>query len=140
MRHSILVFFILFFASHAYADSPYAKLFLSMAQKESYRNPDTRNASEDAVGYLQIRPVMVDDVNRILGHHEFDYSDRWDVDASYRMFVIFMDYYGSIYQRNTGNPPTDEIRARMWNGGPKGYAKKSTISYWRDVERIMDGN
>jgi len=33
---------------------------------------------------------------------------------------------------------TDEQRARLWNGGPDGMLKQSTVGYWRDVEWRME--
>ena len=29
---------------------------------------------------------------------------------------------------------TDEQKARVWNGGPRGMSKKATERYWRKVE------
>ena len=44
---------------------------------ESCNNDSAYRASEDAVGCLQIRKCMVDDVNRILKKQKFTYNDRW---------------------------------------------------------------
>ena len=41
-----------------------------------------------------------------------------------------------IIRQNTDNP-TDEILARNWNGGWKGYKKKSTLKYWNKVRKEL---
>ena len=33
-------------------------------------------------------------------------------------------------EKETGKKPTDEVLARIWNGGPRGWKKKSTRKYW----------
>jgi len=94
------------------------------------RNNDSAYASgEDAVGCLQIRKCMVDDVNRILKRKKsnisFTYNDRWSRKKSIEMFNIFITYY---------NLNTAEEMARGWNGGPKGMNKTTTLRYWSKVE------
>ena len=32
---------------------------------------------------------------------------------------------------------TDEVIARCWNGGPKGYKRNSTVDYWNKVNRLL---
>jgi hypothetical protein len=32
---------------------------------------------------------------------------------------------------------TDEQKARIWNGGPGGMRKKTTLAYWRKVQEAM---
>ena len=94
------------------------------------RNNDSAYASgEDAVGCLQIRKCMVDDVNRILSRKKsnirFTYDDRWSRKKSIEMFNIFITYY---------NLNTAEEMARGWNGGPRGINKTTTLEYWGKVE------
>ena len=79
---------------------------------------------EDAVGVLQIRKTMVDDVNRILKRqkkdHRFTYDDRWCRNKSIQMFDIYVMHYGLS---------TAEEVARCWNGGPRGMDKEATVYY-----------
>lgn len=86
------------------------------------------NKREDAVGVLQIRPIMLREVNRLLGYDKYNLKDRWSKAKSIEMFEII--------RQNTPNP-TDEILARNWNGGWKGYKKKSTIKYWDKVRKEL---
>jgi hypothetical protein len=109
------------------------EIVLGMIQVESNGNDDAYNESEDAVGCLQIRPIMVREVNRILKmkgeEYRFKMKDRWDREKSLEMFWIWRDYH---------HPDSDyEIIARNWNGGPNGYKKKSTERYWEKVNRCL---
>jgi len=110
------------------------EIVLGMIQVESNGNDEAYNESEDAVGCLQIRPIMVREVNRILKmkgeEYRFKMKDRWDREKSLEMFWIWRDYH---------HPDSDyEIIARNWNGGPNGYKKKSTERYWEKVNRCLE--
>ena len=83
------------------------------------------NAGEDAVGVLQIRPIMMREVNRLLGYNKYTLKDRWSKSKSIEMF--------NVIKAHTTNP-TNERLARNWNGGWKGYKKKSTLKYWNKVK------
>jgi hypothetical protein len=100
---------------------------------ESSYNDSAYRASEDAVGCLQIRKTMVDDVNRILKRrgslNRFTYSSRWHRDSSLQMFEIYCDHYNLI---------TPEEIARCWNGGPRGINNPATVGYWEKVKDKMN--
>jgi len=85
---------------------------------------------ENAVGILQIRPIMVNEVNRLLRKQKikkrYCNKDRWSKTKSIEMFNIVKDYY----YKDSSN----EVIARCWNGGRKGYERKSTINYWEKVK------
>ena len=91
---------------------------------------------EDAVGVLQIRPIMVKEVNRILrlqgSSHIFTLEDRWSKDKSIDMFNVVANYYHET--------SSYEKIARCWNGGPKGLQKKQTEKYWRKVQKRLNQN
>ena len=96
---------------------------------ESSGRDSAYNVSEDAVGCLQIRQCMVDDINRILKRQNsslsYTYEDRWNRNKSIEMFNIFVDYY---------NLTSPEEIARCWNGGPRGIDNPYTLGYWNKVE------
>ena len=83
------------------------------------------NAKEDAVGVLQIRPIMMREVNRLLKENKYTLDDRWSKSKSIEMF--------NVIKQHTLNP-TNERLARNWNGGWNGYKKKSTLKYWQKVK------
>jgi hypothetical protein len=99
-----------------------------------------------AIGCLQIHPIMVDECNRIL-HRKFgplketDFRftlkhRQWE-STSRNMAICYLRYWGSHYKQKHGKEPTYEVYARLWNGGPKGYAKPATEAYWRKVKAAM---
>ena len=98
---------------------------------ESSGNDSAYNASEDAVGCLQIRKTMVDDINRILKNKIYTYSDRWNRTKSIEMLKIYCNHY---------NLNTPEQIARCWNGGPRGFVKPQTANYWSRVKNKMEEN
>jgi hypothetical protein len=100
---------------------------------ESSDNDSAYHSGEDAVGCLQIRQCMVNDVNRILKRQgidkRFTYFDRWNRNKSIEMFNIYVDYY---------NLTTAEEIARCWNGGPRGANNLNTVGYWNKVKSELD--
>ena len=100
---------------------------------ESSNNDSAYHSGEDAVGCLQIRQCMVDDVNRILKRkglsRRYEYSDRWERNLSIEMFNIYVNYYGL--------EGAEEI-ARCWNGGPRGSNKPTTVYYWNKVKSELE--
>jgi len=91
---------------------------------------------EDAVGVLQIRPIMLKEVNIVLSMSGSDLvytlDDRWDREKSIEMFKIIVNHYHET--------STYEKIARCWNGGPKGLQKKQTEKYWRKVQKRLNYN
>ena len=95
---------------------------------ESRGNIKAHNVSEDAVGCLQIRPIMLREVNRLLGYNKYKLADRWNKSKSIEMF--------NVIKEHTTNP-TNEKLARNWNGGWNGYKKESTLKYWHKVKQQL---
>ena len=95
---------------------------------------DRHLVGNEAVGALQIRPIMVREVNRILkiqGKTErFDLKDRFDRNESIRMFMVWKNYH------HKDSEP--EVIARNWNGGPKGYKLNRTVKYWNKIEKQLN--
>ena len=108
-------------------------LLSAIIHVESGNNDSAYNSYEDAVGCLQIRKCMVDDVNRILCKQKsdlrFTYDDRWLRDKSIKIFDVYCKYYGLT---------TAEEIARCWNGGPRGMSKPLTATYWKKVQENLD--
>ncbi len=75
---------------------------------------------------------MLREVNRILRRQKsdkrFSLEDRWDCGLSKEMFYIWRNYHHE--------DSSDEVIARNWNGGPRGWKKKSTLKYWNKVKSI----
>jgi hypothetical protein len=88
---------------------------------------------EPSIGVLQIRPIMVREVNRILKlkgtEYRYKLKDRWDKEKSIEMFLIWKEFHHS-------DSNYEEI-ARSWNGGTKGPKNPRTYNYWKKVENQL---
>ena len=87
----------------------------------------------EAVGALQIRPIMVREVNRILkiqkSDKRFKLKDRFDREKTLEMFTIWKNFH---------HKDSDfEKIARNWNGGPRGYSNPRTEKYWAKVQKEL---
>jgi len=109
------------------------ELINALIQVESQGNDSAIgdvNLGEPSIGVLQIRPIMVREVNRILklkrSKIRFKRADRFSREKSIQMFVIWKEFHH--------NDSEFETIARNWNGGPKGYKRNSTLHYWKKVE------
>lgn len=95
-----------------------------------------RHLGEPSVGVLQIRPIMVREVNRICKKkslkERFTLKDRFDREKSIHMFMIWKKYY---HKNNNF-----EAIARSWNGGPRWKKIKHTENYWAKVEKQLNLN
>jgi len=97
----------------------------AIALQESSGDSTMLNKVEDAVGYLQIRKIMVREVNRLTGSH-YTYEDRWSKTKSIDLFIKYNEVV---------NPEWDlEKACRLWNGGLSGMRKESTKWYYREVK------
>jgi len=87
-----------------------------------------------SIGCLQIRPIMVREVNRILkvlgNTTRFKNKDRWSRKKSIQMFYIWKNFHHK--------ESTNEKIARNWNGGPRGYKRKRTLQYWEKVQKKLN--
>ena len=95
---------------------------------------DRHLVGNEAVGALQIRPIMVREVNRILKIQKsdklFTLKDRFDRNKSIEMFYVWKNYHHRDSEV--------EVIARNWNGGPKGFRLNRTVKYWNKVENQLN--
>ena len=90
----------------------------------------------NAIGPLQIWECAFIDVQR----DGEVYSDCEDLDFSLEVFQRYMKRYAT--EKRIGRPVTDEDRARIWNGGPrgvwaKGKKKIKLDQYWTKVKNVL---
>ena len=103
-------------------------LLSALIQIESGGNDHARGRHGE-LGALQIRPIMVRDVNRIIGT---SYTHQQVTNRATATFIA--NAYLSHYGKNL----SDESLARLWQGGPRGAKKSSTRAYARRVMRELD--
>ena len=90
----------------------------------------------NAIGPLQIWKCAWEDVKR----DGEKYSDCAGLDYSLEIFERYTSLYAT--QDRLGRSVTDEDRARIWNGGPRGIwaegeKKKKLDEYWSKVKKEM---
>ena len=100
----------------------------AIIQVESEGNPKAFNKNGNCAGAMQITPILVKDCNNILkrqkSNKRYTMADRYSVEKSKEMFLIFQKYY---------NPENNIEKAiRLWNGGIK-YTKRATNRYYKKV-------
>ena len=103
-------------------------LLSALIQIESGGN-DQAKGRHGELGALQIKPILVRDVNRIMGTH---YAHAQVTNRAVSTFIA------QSYLAHYGKNLSDESLARIWQGGPKGHRKTSTRAYARRVMRELE--
>lgn len=89
---------------------------------------------------LQIRKLALDDVNKFFAKEIKKNFGQKELTVEYlKQNRVALDW---VFEKYTGRyatrerlkrKPTDEDRARIWNGGPNGWKKPSTREYGKKV-------
>ncbi len=120
-------------------DTDWDRLVDAVIYVESRGNDSAVGDGGKAVGCLQIHPIAVREVNRILVKYNltanYTLNDRYSKEKSIEMFnIISEEYYCCEFYDFIEYA---EIVARRWNGGPRGDKKESTIRYWNKVKKEL---
>jgi soluble lytic murein transglycosylase-like protein len=102
-------------------------LLSALIQVESNGNDHARGRHGE-LGALQIKPILVRDVNRIMGTH---YAHSQVTNRAIASFIA------TAYLAHYGKHLSDESLARLWQGGPKGLKRSSTRAYGKRVMREL---
>ncbi len=133
LKHRVLLYEHFDTYSVEYMPDSIRQLAHAMLFVESSGNDTVIQRNTKATGCMQIRTIMVDEVNRICELNRYDirfgYGDRFNRRASLTMFSIW-------YQHHHAHSTLQKI-ARNWNGGPTGYKANNTINYWLKVRKRM---
>lgn len=92
---------------------------------------------EHAYGCLQIRQPVCTDVNANFHTSYTPQGMLGNRAASIDVWTKYLSIYAT--QSRLGRVPTDEDRARIWNGGPGGWKESATLGYWQKVNAAMQG-
>lgn len=115
------------------------KFIFAVSMVESSNNPNAYNKKENAVGILQIRPIMVREVNRVLkmnnSNDRYTLLDRWSKEKSIDMFEIMAENVRCC--EDITRLEFYEMVARKWNGGYRGMEKTATIKYWNKIKKEL---
>ncbi|OHA26124.1 MAG: hypothetical protein A3C06_03855 [Candidatus Taylorbacteria bacterium RIFCSPHIGHO2_02_FULL_46_13] len=124
--------------ARAVAPSPKSRLIAALIEVESRGNDyaiGDRHMTDRAYGPLQIRKPCVDNVNRRFGTR----VRVEDLIGNRSQSVWICQKYLEMYATRSrlGREPSEEDLARVWNGGPQGYKKLSTLPYWSKVKKAL---
>ena len=110
----------------------------AIEEVESNRNPHAINTQENALGCLQIRPIMIADYNRITGE-----DLAHDVAYNRSMAYIIASTIFNHYMKGIEKPNAKHL-AFIWNGGggawrrvdnPQNDRKQKMLdTYWEKVK------
>ena len=102
----------------------------SIAEIESNTRADAIGDRGQAIGAYQIHRAYWEDGTRILGV-DWSYCEAFNPIKARRVVRAYLLYYGK------GKSLMD--LARIHNGGPTGYRKKSTLVYARKIRSLLKG-
>lgn len=130
-----LALVVMFFSSFAFADVPSQKLVSALIQQESGGNDHAIGDNGKAYGCLQIWQSVLDDVNRRCGTK----VKQQDLLGNRGLSIWVCEQYINMYatSKRLGRTPTLQDMARIWNGGPNGWKRSSTVGYWLSVNKRM---
>ena len=116
-----------------------------LMEAESNFDPNVVNEKEDAVGILQITPIMVEDVNRIRAgqqlemslHCPYSLNCRYSIHRSVNMYFDFYDKYTKHFTVKF----TMRDLSAMWCAGPDGYKQLDNPKvklHWEHILRAKE--
>lgn len=94
-----------------------------------------KHLKDKAYGPMQIRKPVCLDVNRVYKTKLTPEAMLGNRQLSIDTFYKYMDIYCT--KKQLGVEPTDEIRARCWNGGPTGWKRPTTAVYWTKIKQYL---
>lgn len=113
----------------------------ALAMVESNNN-STKVGKLGELGILQIRQCILDDVNRIYKTN-YVLNDAKNNTKAKEICKKYLQYWGEHYEKKTGKKATNEVLAKIWNGGPNANSKNNEIvianlkRYWEKVQLQM---
>ena len=113
----------------------YMTLILALIMVESGGNDFEIGDDGKAYGCLQMHAAYVQDAAEYAGK-DWVHEDALQRGVAIQIFEAYMDRYAT--PDRLGREPTAEDIARIHNGGPNGYKKKSTVKYWVKVKKQLD--
>jgi hypothetical protein len=110
-----------------------AELWEAVCTVESGGNALAIGDGGKAAGIAQIWAITVKDINRFAGTR-YTLNDRFNVEKSRQMFNLYVDHYGK--------GKSDEVKARIWNGGPNamratGQKLLNLNRYWAKIKKHL---
>jgi len=111
-------------------------MFRAICEVESNNDCEKVGAAGE-IGPAQIMDICLKDCNRLVGYERWDSQDRKNPEMVREMFNIYvLNYLGPALDTMLAS----EAVARIWNGGPNGWKRASTLPYWKKVSAVLKRN
>lgn len=107
------------------------KLIIAMIAVESGGNEFACGDGGEAYGVLQLHAAYVQDAAEH-ANHPWVHDHAWDPISAVEIMHSYMRRYATKDQLL--RDVTAEDIARIHNGGPEGYKRRSTLKYWNKVK------
>ncbi len=136
IKYIIIISFLFYFGFNTFCIEISDGLLNAIAKVESNCNDNIVGDNGKAFGRYQIHKIYVADVNRVC-FTKYTHKDCFDSYKAKKIVTLYLTHYGRLYEYNTGKKATNEVLARIHNGGCFGYKKQSTIKYWNKVKKYL---
>jgi hypothetical protein len=155
---SIMILVLLFFIAAIF---PFCKPQPETIIKTVYITRDTCDTDSDfinAIGEIETLNTdsLIGDSGKAYGRYQmhavcvkgsgledllnYQHKDMFDSVKAERVFWAAMGVHCYTYAQKYGKYPNYRELARMWNGGPNGHKKQSTLNYLKKFEQCQRKN
>lgn len=138
----LFVIAMVVFSGFAYAVNVPEELLNAISTVESNNDDKAIGDSGKAVGHFQIWKTYVDEVNRISRLKKlparFSYEDRKNPEKSRQMVIIYLEFWGKQYEKDTRRPATMEVLAKIHNGHAFWKRSPKNKQYFSNIERYWE--
>jgi len=125
----LTLFTLLLFTTMVIANSKLPEIRDTLKWVETNHDPHAIGDGGASYGILQIKQIAIDDVNRKFGT-SYKHEDAFKIKCAEEIFTLYISMWADHLEKKEGREATIEDMVRIWNGGPRGYKKSSTINYY----------
>ncbi len=87
-------------------------------------------------GILQIQKRVILDVNRKYGT-SYTHQDVFELNCAEEIFELYIQMWTEHLEKKENRLPTEEDIVRIWNGGPTGYKRDTTLKYLKRNRNLL---
>jgi len=101
---------------------------------------DPQAVNGDAVGILQIRPICVDQANKLSGSEKYTLEDRFDVQKSKEICTLILSWQLDQHSRRVRAMPRPQKLAAAWYYGSVDKVPRKKCGYQSKFLRLHDSH
>lgn len=121
--------YILLISITSFTGEPLTDIRDVLKEVESNGDPNAIGDGGLSYGILQIQQGAIDDVNERFDTN-YKHEDAFDIECAEEIFELYIQRWATHLEKKEGRKATAQDIVRIWNGGPQGYKKQSTIDYY----------